>query len=568
MFNQVKKLIFILIFGLFAFPVFAQEDKMALTITPPLIKNNVNPGQIWKSSIKLINNNPNEITIYVQVQDFKGGSDSGTVEFISDKNLKEEDRNFLMSSWIVIDEKSIKIPAFKSYDIPFIIDVPEDASPGGHYAAIMVGTAPINNSDGGSVIKVSSLLSSLILLNVKGEIDERGQIREFSTDKSFYTKPDVKFNVKFENLGNVHVQPKGEIKVYNFFGKEKEVITLNHGNYFGNVLPKNSRSWSFDWQGEENFLDMGRYRAELVVGYGNESLQTTDRTIYFWIVYIKPLIYGLSSLFVFFLMIFLAIRSYIRKSLKAVRFSAGNKISRSEMVKRETVNFGGEKKAKDDVLDLRGVEEDEKQEDKGSSKKSFLKWIIIVVLLSLIGIIAWFYVVNHKQSNNIFDNEKQAQTEKQDQIEMINDFENEEQVQIENQTTNMENAIIDQESVKGSSTQEVATTTEEVLINQEEKIASGTEVLKKEALYIKVLNGGGIAGAASKVVDIVKKQGYLVAKIGNADNFDYAITEISYKLGMEDYANDIKASVDRKSLIKESEEQEEDIVIIIGKSLE
>jgi cytoskeletal protein RodZ len=53
--------------------------------------------------------------------------------------------------------------------------------------------------------------------------------------------------------------------------------------------------------------------------------------------------------------------------------------------------------------------------------------------------------------------------------------------------------------------------------------SSGVE---RSNLDVAVLNGSGEAGAATKASDALKKLGYNVVSSGNADNFDYATTQI------------------------------------------
>ncbi|HLD34272.1 MAG TPA: hypothetical protein VJB62_00255, partial [Patescibacteria group bacterium] len=273
---------------------------------------------IWKSTIKVANNNPEEHTIYVEAVDFRAKQEDGVVEFLSSEKTgtSSEGVSPFLSQWIVLEENEVVIPAFGSREIPYIIDVPENASPGGHYAAILAGTRPPADSVSGSVIKVSSLLASLVLLNVKGDVEERGVIREFVSDKVFYDKTDVGFKVRFENLGNVHLQPLGEIKIYAPFNKLKNTITINHNSEFGNVLPESIRKWEFNWKGDKNLLEMGRYRAELILGYGEEGRQADNRVIYFWVIYPKPVIFAVSAVIIFILLITVLIRLYIRRAIR------------------------------------------------------------------------------------------------------------------------------------------------------------------------------------------------------------------------------------------------------------
>jgi hypothetical protein len=80
------------------------------------------------------------------------------------------------------------IPAFGSKDIPFLVRVPEDAEPGGHYAAILLGNQPPKeNSEMVRVLRVSSLdRLACFFSRVQGDIQERGWIREFSSSKKYY----------------------------------------------------------------------------------------------------------------------------------------------------------------------------------------------------------------------------------------------------------------------------------------------------------------------------------------------------------------------------------------------
>lgn len=349
--------VFIFFLAFINAPFVCAQDGITLSITPPLIKNNMNPGDIWKSTIKVANNNPEEHIIYVEAVDFRAKQEDGVVEFLSSEKIgtSSEGMSPFLSQWIVLEENEVVIPAYGSREIPFIIDVPDNASPGGHYAAILAGTRPPADSVSGSVIKVSSLLASLVLLNVKGDVEERGIIREFISDKAFYDKADVGFKVRFENLGNVHLQPLGEIKIYAPFNKLKKTITINHGSEFGNVLPESIRKWEFNWSGEKNLLEMGRYRAELILGYGEEGRQADNRVIYFWVIYPKPVIIAVSAIIIFILLITVLIRFYIRRAIRNTAGLNTRTISKkSEPTKKIFFRKNQPmQEQKDDVIDLK-----------------------------------------------------------------------------------------------------------------------------------------------------------------------------------------------------------------------
>ncbi|MGB9883045.1 MAG: LytR C-terminal domain-containing protein [Microgenomates group bacterium] len=97
---------------------------------------------------------------------------------------------------------------------------------------------------------------------------------------------------------------------------------------------------------------------------------------------------------------------------------------------------------------------------------------------------------------------------------------------------------------------------------------SPTPTIKKEELKIQVLNGSGIPGKASEMKEILKKKGYQEIITGNADNYDYKLTEIQVKRSKSFVAELIKNDLsDYFSTIKITtlaEEKTPDVIIIIG----
>jgi hypothetical protein len=332
------------------------EDNLTLSITPPLIKNNINPGEKWVSAIKLINNNPGKIKIYTEVLDFKSKAD-GTIDLLPPATEQNNGQSgkYTLRQWLNIQEGPFEIEPFSSREIPFVIDVPEGADPGGHYAAILAGTRPYSE-DKGTNINVSSMLASLVMLNIKGDVIESGRIREFTTDRTFYNGEKIIFKVKFENTGNVHLLPRGDIVIYDMYGKNRGKIPINRNTEFGNVLPGSARTWEFEWEPDHSFINMGRYRAELLVNFGDNGTTTDNRLTFFWIMNFKLLGITVGSLLAFFLLVFAAIRLYIRKAVISTQKKYGiyqqETTTRNEMPERTPRPISA---ARDKVVDLKNI---------------------------------------------------------------------------------------------------------------------------------------------------------------------------------------------------------------------
>ena len=104
-----------------------------------------------------------------------------------------------LAEWIQLDkQEAITIAPEQSHEIPFTILVPEEVAPGGHFAAILIGTKPPD--DGKKlVVKTSQIVTSLFFVRIQGDVVESGHIRTFTVDDSVVSIPSAEFNLRFEN---------------------------------------------------------------------------------------------------------------------------------------------------------------------------------------------------------------------------------------------------------------------------------------------------------------------------------------------------------------------------------
>ncbi len=389
--QRILLAIFCLILGIsLAAPGLAQNDSLALTITPPLIRNNVSPGQLWQSAIKVVNNNDKEITVFARALDFKGGTEDGTVNFIPKEEL-EGQREHLLSEWLVLPTEGVKIAPFQSGNIEFIVAVPETVEPGGHYAAILIGTSPPAEEFSGATIKVASLLGSLLMLNVGGEVVEQGQIREFSTNKNIYGEAKVQFRVRFQNQGNVHIQPQGEIRITDMRGNQKGQIKINHQTEFGNVLPGDIRRWEYTFEDDIGIFDMGRYQADLILGYGEKARQTTNQSLYFWIILFKPLLTILGLIIIFIGSIIIFVRRSVKKAIKETQNLSNLVSPKASSSKKKVFIVPRENGNNNEIVNLKKLGQNKKakvsapKKSRRGFKMALLLIIVVVATLSVYG---------------------------------------------------------------------------------------------------------------------------------------------------------------------------------------
>ena len=245
---------------------------------------------------------------------------------------------------------------FQTATFSFSIAVPVDAAPGGHYAAILIGTNPPDQAGGGTDIKVSSYISSLILLRVSGNVQEQGAIREFTFLPRIYQGGEGSFRMRFANTGNVDLAPTGDIKIFDMFGRQKGDVSVNEtSDYSGNVLPSSIRTWNNLKWSDDNFFLLNRYRAELSLSFGAQAKQTEFTTFFFWGVNWFWLSIVVGGLLLILILLVLFVRFYIRQSVKGLekQFKAAENARRKIEKKNNIKAAVPEKKSEKKIIDLR-----------------------------------------------------------------------------------------------------------------------------------------------------------------------------------------------------------------------
>jgi hypothetical protein len=316
------KLLFLLVLMLFP-----MGKAFALTISPPVRELFGEPGKTISGVIKLYNETKEDIKVYPSTNDFTAkDGEGGEPSFIPSEEGGVKD----LASWIKLPAEGVEIKTLEWQNAAFDIVIPENAEPGGHYAAVFF--SPSKEEVGGpGAVGVNYQTGSLILLTVAGETKEEGLIKEFSmrAKKIFYDSLPVFFELRIENLGNVHFKPGGYLEIRNMLGQkvtDKPVLDTNSG---GNVLPHSIRRYDLFWgdsdeknmpkgffdkvKFEWNNFHLGRYTAKAAVALplGKNEI----REISFWILPWQLLIIIALVLVIFFLVF----RQYNRWIIKKAR---------------------------------------------------------------------------------------------------------------------------------------------------------------------------------------------------------------------------------------------------------
>lgn len=277
------------------------KTSRALTVNPRL-ELTADPGGTILTDLKVTNEERQSRTFYLRTENFNAEDETGNPSF----NLRREG----LSTWIKAP-LSITLGPGETINLPIEIEVPSTATPGGHYAAIFFLADPPDLANESGAVAISSKLGSLILLRVNGDFVQDANVLEFGTTEKqkFFSQLPVQFYFRFQNTGEDHLKPIGDIQISNLIGQSTKILTAN--TVEGSVLPKSVRKFTSVWKEsggklkQEPIIDIpktdpmpfwdavnyqarhftfGRYTAELELAFGTKELKSDRAEYVFYVI--------------------------------------------------------------------------------------------------------------------------------------------------------------------------------------------------------------------------------------------------------------------------------------------
>lgn len=296
----------------------------AITISPLIYEFEGRPGDKLIGLMKIANENDGQRTYYSSVENFTAGGEGGEPSFI-----KQADTEYGLAKWTTVQEKEITLMPKEKRSVIFEINVPSDAEPGGHYAAVFWSTQPPTSS--GTAVGAVAMTGSLVLLRVAGDAKEEVNVANFGSKdgKNFFTHLPLTVLTRLENKGNVHVKPRGAIVIKNMLGQQSKVLNFNPNG--GNVLPQSARrfenTWQknpgnpgdSEWKKEWNNFGLGRYTAVLSIQFGAGNEKVLTATYHFWVISWQVTLFWLAVIVLAILLLRFAIKRYNRWIIEQAR---------------------------------------------------------------------------------------------------------------------------------------------------------------------------------------------------------------------------------------------------------
>lgn len=254
----------------------------------------LDPGQTVTVNMTVANRLGVKKTFSIDMEDISGSRDLDRPAVLLDNAVGP----YSLKSYLHIPEYSVTLENGQRATVPVTITVPNDSEPGGLYGSVVVGVVSdptaqdLESGRSSGANQLITRIGTLFFVRINGDVNEDGKVSDFylKGNQKVLTSGPVTFDILYDNKGNVHQNPVGNIHVSNIFGADVGVIEVDP--WF--ALPNSLRLREVVW--DAPFL-MGRYvaTANIYPGYGEA---TSTLSVVFWVLPWKIILSILVALIV------------------------------------------------------------------------------------------------------------------------------------------------------------------------------------------------------------------------------------------------------------------------------
>lgn len=262
----------VLFIPLFAGPTFAwaqgEEEKSGFSVEPFFQDVTIEKDrEKAEFDLKISNKTSAPAVFYLSALDFGALDESGGVAFLGSSGDLE--KKYGLASWIVLEKDALTVNPGETQIVKVKIENKDSLSPGGHYAAIVLKLENAGQNEGEqSKVNLNSYSTSLIFARKIG-----GEIYGLKLNKkdfagNIFALPN-KVDLRFQNDGNVHLVPRGTIKIIDPWGREVGKGIINDKSSF--ILPETFRLFSTSVKKMVPAIVPGKYTVRIEYRYDGKD---------------------------------------------------------------------------------------------------------------------------------------------------------------------------------------------------------------------------------------------------------------------------------------------------------
>ena len=213
----------------------AAAPQQGISLAPFEEEITIQPTDTSKSfDLTLTNHTSHLQELDLKTQDFGSLNDTGGVLLEGSNSYTQR---YGLVSWLSLETDTVILRPGETQSVPITVTNRNSLQPGGHYGAVVASVNSLNDQSGNHVVINQRLLSLILVDKVGGDhfalnLDSVGQNGNW-----LHLPNDI--HLRFQNPGNVHVTPRGIVKLVSPGGTVVAQGLINQGSAF--ILPESFR---------------------------------------------------------------------------------------------------------------------------------------------------------------------------------------------------------------------------------------------------------------------------------------------------------------------------------------
>ena len=252
----------------------------AITIEPFLQQINIQSGQRQPTFfINVKNNTPGLYNFKARVVDFGSLNETGGVLFAGNQS-NELVKKYGLAKWLVVSNPIQTLAGGQTVKLNFTVDNRSDLAPGGHYAAIILTDISRHGQSSLPRVGLQNNISSLIFANKTDGAKHGLSLISINDNHQLLTTAN-EVRLKFKNTGNVHVVPRGEVKIIGPFGKVVGKASINNESAI--ILPESERTFIVKLHSTSSAFLPGHYKTFVEYRYDGQAKTNQAKISHFYV---------------------------------------------------------------------------------------------------------------------------------------------------------------------------------------------------------------------------------------------------------------------------------------------
>ncbi len=222
-----------------ALPAHAVEGE-SITLSPTRLDLDVKAGETKSGKFTVINDGTVDYEFKVY----------GTPYSVKNRSYEPDFFNKTANSdaytWLTFGQDSYQLKAGEKTEVPYTLEVPSDAAPGGHYGVIFAETQS-DKTDDSQVIR-KKRVGLIMYTTVDGDYIEQGKVESISIDFIQLGGGPLSSTITINNTGNTDFQAQSLLRVKNVLGNVVHERKIQH-----TIMPKTTRDIQLQWDRGPSF---------------------------------------------------------------------------------------------------------------------------------------------------------------------------------------------------------------------------------------------------------------------------------------------------------------------------